>query len=121
MYYDDARPHPSDSEDSDAPEFKHRLGTVFVELWHDWFEALSEVAYQTHRAWIFRFPILARSVRGNERFDRHGQTQRVLAIDGPDGGSSSHACRSAGPSHGSHAETTKIARQGGRRGPLVEE
>jgi hypothetical protein len=53
MYYDDARPHPSDSEDSDAPEFKHRLGTVFVELWHDWFEALSEVAYQTHRAWDF--------------------------------------------------------------------
>jgi hypothetical protein len=53
MYYDDARPHPSDSEDSDAPEFKHRLGTMFAELWHDWFEAMSEVAYQTHRACEF--------------------------------------------------------------------
>jgi hypothetical protein len=53
MYYDDARPHPSDFEDSDAPEFKHRLGTMVAELWHDWFEAVSEVAYQTHRACEF--------------------------------------------------------------------
>ena len=53
MYYDDARPHSSESDDSDTPEFKHRLGTVFVELWHDWFEAMSEVAYQTHKACEF--------------------------------------------------------------------
>ena len=53
MYYDDVRPHSSESEDSDTPEFKHRLGTMFGELWHDWFEAMSEVAYQTHRACDF--------------------------------------------------------------------
>ena len=66
MYYDDKRPHPSDFEDSDAPEFKRRMGTMFGELWHDWFEALSEVAYQTHRACEF----LAEN--GGPLHSRHG-------------------------------------------------
>ena len=53
MFYDDARPHPSNSEDSDTREFKRRFGPMLVELWHDWFEAMSEVAYQAHKACEF--------------------------------------------------------------------
>ena len=36
-------------QDSD-PESNLRFGMMLAELWHDWFEAVSEVAYQTHRA-----------------------------------------------------------------------
>src|SRR5262245_14093455 len=50
MFSDYARPHPSDS---DAPEPNFRFGMMLAELWHDWFEAMSEVAYQTHRACEF--------------------------------------------------------------------
>ena len=39
--------HPSGS---DTPESDPRLSMMLAELWHDWFEAMSEVAYRTHRA-----------------------------------------------------------------------
>jgi hypothetical protein len=50
MFSEYTRPHPSDS---DTPESKFRFGMMLAELWHDWFEAMSEVAYQTHRACEF--------------------------------------------------------------------
>jgi len=50
MFYDDARPY---SSDSDTPESGIRFAMVLAEFWHDWFEAMSEVAYQTHRACEF--------------------------------------------------------------------
>jgi hypothetical protein len=50
MFSDFTRPHPSDSE---TPESNFRLGMMLAELWHDWFEAMSEVAYQMHRACEF--------------------------------------------------------------------
>ena len=50
MFSDYAQPHPSNS---DTPESKLRFGMMLAELWHDWFEAMSHVAYQTHRACDF--------------------------------------------------------------------
>lgn len=50
MFFDDARPH---SSDTDIPESGIRFAMMFGELWHDWLEAMSEVAYQTHRACEF--------------------------------------------------------------------
>src|SRR6516162_6381183 len=50
MFFDDAQQHPSES---DAPESGIRFAMMLAELWHDWFEAMSEVAYQTHRACEF--------------------------------------------------------------------
>jgi len=50
MFFDDARPHPSDA---DIPESGIRFAMMLGELWHDWLEAMSEVAYQTHRACEF--------------------------------------------------------------------
>ena len=38
---------------SDTPESSLRFGMMLAELWHDWFEAMSQVAYQTHRACEF--------------------------------------------------------------------
>ena len=46
MFFDDAR----HSSDGDIPESGIRFAMMFDELWHDWLEAMSEVAYQTHRA-----------------------------------------------------------------------
>jgi len=42
--------HPSEA---DTPESSLRFGIMFAELWHDWFEAMSELAYRTHRACEF--------------------------------------------------------------------
>jgi hypothetical protein len=42
--------HPSDF---DTPESNLRFSMMLAELWHDWFEAMSEVAYRTHRACEF--------------------------------------------------------------------
>lgn len=42
--------HPSDP---DTPESNLRFSMMLAELWHDWFEAMSEVAYRTHRACEF--------------------------------------------------------------------
>jgi hypothetical protein len=50
MFSDYAQPHPSNS---DTPDSKLRFGMMLAELWHDWFEAMSHVAYQTHRACDF--------------------------------------------------------------------
>jgi hypothetical protein len=49
MFFDE-RPHPSDG---DIPESGIRFAMMLGELWHDWLEAMSEVAYQTHRACEF--------------------------------------------------------------------
>lgn len=50
MFFDNARPHPN----SDASfETNPRFGMMLTELWHDWFEVMSQVAYQTHRACEF--------------------------------------------------------------------
>jgi hypothetical protein len=43
MFFDDAQQHPSES---DIPESGIRFAMMLAELWHDWFEATSEVAYQ---------------------------------------------------------------------------
>src|SRR5438128_8933906 len=50
MFFDDAQHHPSEA---DTPESGNRFAMMLAELWHDWFEAMSEVAYQTHRACEF--------------------------------------------------------------------
>ena len=50
MFSDNAQPRPSEF---DASEASLRFGMMLAELWHDWFEAMSEVAYQTHRACEF--------------------------------------------------------------------
>jgi hypothetical protein len=49
MFSDHAQPHPSNS---DMFEPRLRFG-MLGELWQDWFETLSQVAYQTHRACEF--------------------------------------------------------------------
>ena len=50
MFFDDVQPHPSSSESS-----KSNLGLrmMVAEFLHDWFEIMSQVAYQTHRACEF--------------------------------------------------------------------
>lgn len=50
MFSDNAQPHWSSFE---TPESNPRVGMMLAELWHDWFEILSQVAYQTHRACEF--------------------------------------------------------------------
>jgi len=37
----------------DAPEAVFRLGTIVAEIWQDWLQTMSQVAYQTHRACEF--------------------------------------------------------------------
>lgn len=48
MFSDNARQHPSSSDTPDSG-----FGMTLAEIWHDWFEAMSEVAYQTHKACEF--------------------------------------------------------------------
>jgi hypothetical protein len=50
MVSDSWPPHPSSS---DPRESRQRFGAMFAELWQDWFETMSDVAYQTHRACEF--------------------------------------------------------------------
>lgn len=50
MFYDNAQQHPSSS---DTHNSSARAGMMLAEFWHDWFEVLSEVAYETHRACEF--------------------------------------------------------------------
>ena len=50
MFSDGEHPHYSHS---DGPGSRLRFGMMLAEVWHDWFAALSEVAYQTHRACEF--------------------------------------------------------------------
>jgi hypothetical protein len=40
-------PHPSSS---DERESRRRNGPMLAELWQEWFETMSDVAYETHRA-----------------------------------------------------------------------
>src|SRR6476620_6863979 len=51
MFYDSAHPHQSSF---DTHESRLRFGMRFAELWHEWFDTMSHVAYQTHRACEFR-------------------------------------------------------------------
>jgi hypothetical protein len=39
-----------EAKHSDAREAKQRRGSILSELWQDWFEALSDVAYHAHEA-----------------------------------------------------------------------
>jgi hypothetical protein len=50
MFSESEHPHHSSS---DTFESRRRLGMMFAEVWRDWFAAMSEVAYQTHRACEF--------------------------------------------------------------------
>jgi hypothetical protein len=69
MFFDDARPH---SPDYDSPESGIRFAMMLAELWHDWFEAMSEVAYHTHRACEFLAENGGRSGGRHSPFDsRH--------------------------------------------------
>jgi hypothetical protein len=131
MFSDNAQARPSDF---DASEASLRFRMMFAELWHDWFEAMSEVAYQTHRACEFLaengaplngrqspfdFFSLARSVGRAQWFARHGQASAVLAIDGSDAGGPGHACRSDDAGHGGDSKKKKISYGGNRGGGLV--
>jgi len=40
------QPH---SSDFDTQESRLRFGMMFAELWYDWLETMSEVAYRTHK------------------------------------------------------------------------
>src|SRR6266404_2867656 len=137
MFFDDAQHHPSEA---DTPESGIRFAMMLAELWHDWFEAMSEVAYQTHRAceffvqhggspngqhgrFDFREPFDFRSSRspyegpnGSIDIDK---TQRVPTIVGFDPGGAGHARRSDDASHGGYAEKAKIARKPGGGDCLV--
>jgi hypothetical protein len=61
MFYDNARQHPSSSDTHDSSA---RVDMVLAEFWHDWFEVLSQVAYETHRACEFLAENGGRSSRG---------------------------------------------------------
>jgi hypothetical protein len=50
MFSESERPHHSSF---DTPESGLRFGMMLAEVWHDWFAAMSQVAYQTHRACEF--------------------------------------------------------------------
>src|SRR5712675_468245 len=50
MFYDSPHPHQSSF---DTHESLLRFGMRFAELWHEWFDTMSQVAYQTHRACEF--------------------------------------------------------------------
>jgi len=54
--------HPSDSDSHDS---NLHFGMMLGELWHDWFEAVSELAYRTHRACEF---LAENDVMSNGRF-----------------------------------------------------
>src|SRR6476646_7625384 len=110
MFCDSAHPHQSSF---DTHESRLRFGMRFAELWHEWFDTMSQVAYQTHRACEF----LAEN--GGPSNGQYGQTQTMPARDGSGAGGSRHACRSDHAGHGSHAETKEIARERGRGACLV--
>jgi hypothetical protein len=50
MFSDNEHPHHSSS---DGPDSGLRFGMMLAEVWHEWFAAMSEVAYHTHRACEF--------------------------------------------------------------------
>jgi hypothetical protein len=50
MFFDDTPPHSSNFE---TPESSLRFRMMVGEFLHDWFEVMSQVAYQTHRACEF--------------------------------------------------------------------
>lgn len=50
MFPNHEQPYPPNF---DTPESSLRFGMMLAELLHDWFEVMSHVAYQTHRACEF--------------------------------------------------------------------
>jgi hypothetical protein len=50
MFSDNVHPHPSSY---DAFDSSLRFGMMFAEIWREWFAAMSDAAYQTHRAYEF--------------------------------------------------------------------
>jgi len=50
MYFDNMQPHPSRLDTLDGLRSRTRLAEL---LWREWFEMMSQVAYQTHRACEF--------------------------------------------------------------------
>jgi len=50
MFSDNEYPRHSSS---DGPDSGLRFGMMLAEVWHEWFAAVSEVAYHTHRACEF--------------------------------------------------------------------
>jgi hypothetical protein len=50
MYFDNMQPHPSRLDTLDRLRSRTRLAEL---LWREWFEMISQVAYQTHRACEF--------------------------------------------------------------------
>src|SRR5687768_7636800 len=79
MFSGNARSHPSDS---DAPESSPHVGMVLAELWHDWFEAMSQVAYQTHRACEF---LAENGTRSNGQYGPFDSGPSRSPSEGPDG------------------------------------
>ena len=79
MFSGHARAHLSDF---DAPESSLRFGMMVSELWHDWFEAISEVAYQTHRACEF---LMENEGPLNERYERFDFRRSHRSSEGPNG------------------------------------
>ena len=79
MFTGNARSHPSDF---DAPESSPHFGMVLAELWHDWFEAMSQVAYQTHRACEF---LAENGAPSNGQYGPFDSGPSRSPSEGPDG------------------------------------
>lgn len=82
MFFDDARSH---SSDADIPESGIRFAMMLGELWHDWLEAMSEVAYQTHRACEF-FAQNGASSKGQQKPFNFGEAFDFRASPSEHGG-----------------------------------
>jgi replicative superfamily II helicase len=77
MFSGNSRPHFSDF---DGPESNLRFGMMVADLWHDWFEAISEVAYQTHRACEF---FMENGGPLNERYERFDFRRSFKSSEAP--------------------------------------
>ena len=131
MFFDSAHPHQSSS---DTHESRLRFGMMLAELWHEWFDTMSQVAYQTHRACEFLaenggpsngqygpfdFRALAPIVRRVGRLDRHGQLRQCLhAMDPAQAARVIHAVQTMQAME-AMLKAKKIARERGRGGCLV--
>jgi hypothetical protein len=64
-------------QNSDTRETRHRYSSVLGELWQDWFETLSDVAYQTHKA----CDVLAKNGPSNSKADPFGNPPSSDPVD----------------------------------------
>ena len=85
MFFDNTQPHPSRLDTLDRLHSRMRLAEL---LWREWFEMMSQVAYQTHRACEF-FVQHGGSPNGQHgRFDFHEPFNfraSRSAFEGPNG------------------------------------